>query len=341
MVPQLAHSRDCAALTTDIAWPIAGCGACPAQGPASDPQPIVAQACAPALVGKNSPKKAVKGDEKMRIPDPAPRCAERLSAPLTLCPPGCGAHAATLDEILAGPQRDPANAARDVCRRHPGEHCSNFFGVDAGLRRRRGSGPGGGWYGCRNSRALSAGANAASGPLPRVYHHVKGRLAESVEGTTALADKLSGNPLYDHVVLTELGVPGRTVIAPPGRSDFVLTFRNAHNWLAGGYAPGDVCGASTDVEASGRKCSASSSIARRPATSIDAMKKTGHMTGKSTSAFGPGDRGRLQTARQFRRSMREPKDTTDHPEGVLVAAARFAACANRCPKGRRKTPAWF
>ena len=51
-----------------------------------------------------------------------------------------------------------------------------------------------------------------------------------------MADKLAGNALYDRVVLTQLGYPGRLVMAPPGHVDVVMTFRNVHNWLAGGYA---------------------------------------------------------------------------------------------------------
>ena len=42
--------------------------------------------------------------------------------------------------------------------------------------------------------------------------------------------------VYDHVVVTELAVPERTTIAPPGSVDMVLTFRNVHNWLKGDYA---------------------------------------------------------------------------------------------------------
>ncbi|MBW2404631.1 MAG: class I SAM-dependent methyltransferase [Deltaproteobacteria bacterium] len=37
--------------------------------------------------------------------------------------------------------------------------------------------------------------------------------------------------------MTELSIPERTEMAPPGTADMVLTFRNVHNWMKGDYAP--------------------------------------------------------------------------------------------------------
>ena len=108
----------------------------------------------------------------------------------------CGVHATTLDEILAGSQRDPANAARDVYR-HP-KQTLEFFGVkpDSTVVE---VWPGGGWY------------TEILGPYLRergVYYAagfattLKDSPEYQIKGQTALADKLAGNPLYDHVVLT-------------------------------------------------------------------------------------------------------------------------------------------
>ena len=54
----------------------------------------------------------------------------------------------------------------------------------------------------------------------------------------ALGDKLAANAeLYGGVTTTELAPPaGKTMIAPEGSADMVLTFRNVHNWMSGGYA---------------------------------------------------------------------------------------------------------
>jgi predicted methyltransferase len=40
---------------------------------------------------------------------------------------------------------------------------------------------------------------------------------------------------FGKIHLTTLG-PGEDTIAPPGSADLVLTFRNVHNWMDGGYA---------------------------------------------------------------------------------------------------------
>ncbi len=47
----------------------------------------------------------------------------------------------------------------------------------------------------------------------------------------AFREKLAADPvLAAHVKVTDLG-PGAYAIAPPGSVDFVLTFRNLHNWM--------------------------------------------------------------------------------------------------------------
>ena len=51
----------------------------------------------------------------------------RLATTLICALLTCGVNAATLDESIAGSQRDPANAARDVYR-HP-KQTLEFFGV--------------------------------------------------------------------------------------------------------------------------------------------------------------------------------------------------------------------
>jgi predicted methyltransferase len=49
--------------------------------------------------------------------------------------------------------------------------------------------------------------------------------------------KLAADPnLYGAVTITELGPPDQFDIAPAGSADMVVTFRNVHNWMGGGYA---------------------------------------------------------------------------------------------------------
>ncbi len=235
------------------------------------------------------------------------------------------ASAATIDEVLAGSQRTPANVARDVYR-HPKE-VLEFFGVkpDSTVVE---VWPSSGWWSeilgpyLRDEGVYYAAGFATTLPEPPAY---------VLNAQRGLADKLASNPLFDHVVLTQLGYPGRMVMAPPGRVDIVLTFRNVHNWLGGGYAedmfkafhstlkPGGVLGI---VE-----------HRAKPGASIDMMKKTGYMTeeyviGLATQA------GFVLDGRSDVKA--NPKDTTDHPSGVWSLLPNLRVC-QPMPEGAEKT----
>jgi predicted methyltransferase len=138
-------------------------------------------------------------------------CAAR-AAPLT--PP------ATLAEVIAGPQRTPAFRARDRYR-HPLQ-VLDFFGVKSDMRVVE-IWPAGGWW----TEILAP------------YLRAHGRYYAAVQPPyrdAGFRDKLAAAPkYYDRVVVTEAGPPDHWRIAPPGSADLVLTFRNVHNWLAGGY----------------------------------------------------------------------------------------------------------
>ncbi len=224
-------------------------------------------------------------------------------------------HAAPLDDVLAGDQRAAANVARDGYR-HPKE-VLEFFGVrpDSTVVE---VWPSGGWWveilgPYLRERGVYFGAAHALTLDDVPEYQVKAR--------RALADKLAANPLFDHVVLTELGYPGRLVMAPPGHADFVLTFRNVHNWLAGGYAqqmfdafaktlkPGGVLGV---VE-----------HRAKPGTPVDVMKKTGYVT--EDYVIGLAKQAGLTLEAQSPVNA-NPKDTTDHPGGVWSLPPNLRTC---------------
>jgi predicted methyltransferase len=126
-----------------------------------------------------------------------------------------------LDKIMAGEHRSEANRARDAFR-HPKETLA-FFGVkhDSTVIE---TFPGAGWY----------------TELLAPYLRDKGRLiiaypAESVRGIKAYQEKLAAKPnLYDKVKIVRIGAPAALDIRPDGANggaDFVLTFRNVHNWI--------------------------------------------------------------------------------------------------------------
>ena len=239
----------------------------------------------------------------------------RLAMTLIFALLALGAHATTLDEALAGGHRDPANVARDIYR-HP-KQVLEFYGVkpDSTVVE---VWPGSGWYAeVLGPYLRDRGVYYAAGFATTL----KDAPEYQAKGQAALADKLAGNPLYDHVVLTQLGFPGRLVMAPPGRVDFVLTFRNVHNWLAGGYAdemfqafsrtlkPGGVLGV---VE-----------HRAKPGTSIDVMKKTGYMTEEYVIGLAKQAGLKLEGQSEINAN---PKDTTDHPEGVWSLPPNLRVC---------------
>jgi predicted methyltransferase len=150
----------------------------------------------------------------------------RVAACALLCAPLCAINAlaaetpapVTLDSVMAGEHRSETNRARDAYR-HPKETLS-FFGVkpDSVVVE---TFPGAGWY----TELLA--------PLLRERgRYVAAFPAQSVKGLKNFQDKLAAKPaLYDKVKIVPLGVPNALDIRPEGGADFVLTFRNVHNWI--------------------------------------------------------------------------------------------------------------
>ncbi len=220
-----------------------------------------------------------------------------------------------LQSILAGDHRSESNKARDA-HRHPAETLA-FFGVS------RDSTvvevwPGGGWY----TEILApyvrgTGVYFAAG-FTTTLDDVPGYFANAHK---ALANKLAGNPLYDHVVLTELYAPERSTMAPPGSADFVLTFRNVHNWHARGNAdammqafhralkPGGVLGV---VE-----------HRAKPGTSLETMSKSGYMTEQYVIDLAAKHGFTLAARSEINAN---PKDSTVHPAGVWTLPPNLRHC---------------
>lgn len=134
-----------------------------------------------------------------------------------------------LRALIGGPQRTAKNVARDLYR-HPFE-VLNFFGVspDATVVE---IDPGGAGYWTEilapylkdNGRYI-----AANGP--------KDSSSEEVQrGNAAFAAKITADKaIYAKVEVSEFD-PGHKDPADAGQADFVLTFRNIHNWMADGTA---------------------------------------------------------------------------------------------------------
>ena len=128
-----------------------------------------------------------------------------------------------LQRALAAPHRSAANVARDPYR-HPRE-VIEFFGI-------RGDSvvvevlPGSAGYYmeilapllAENGRYVAASRDASAAPQYLADH-------------AKLLARLEAQPqLYGKVAVTQFNA-GRHEIAPAGSADFVLTFRNLHNWV--------------------------------------------------------------------------------------------------------------
>jgi len=214
-------------------------------------------------------------------------CAAR-AAPLPPAP--------SLAEVIAGPQRTPAFRARDRYR-HPLEGLQ-FFGLKPDMSVVE-IWPSGGWW----TEILAP------------YLRAHGKYYAAVEPASrdaAFHDKLAAAPqYYDRVIVTEAGPPGHWRIAPAGSVDLVLTFRNVHNWLAGGYAkemfaamyralkPGGVLGVVEHRAA--------------PGTTRADWVKTGYVSEDFVIELARGAGFRLAAKSEINAN---PKDTKNYPDGV-------------------------
>ena len=131
---------------------------------------------------------------------------------------------AALQKAIESPSRTPKFVARDASRHPAGELA--FFGIrpDSTVVE---IWPGGGYW----TEILAS----YLAPAGKYYVALPSDAAMS-KGSKPFLDKLSANPaLYGKVHATELG-QGQDDIAPEGSADFVLTFRNVHNWMELGDA---------------------------------------------------------------------------------------------------------
>jgi predicted methyltransferase len=144
-----------------------------------------------------------------------------------LAPTGAAAIDPALSAAIASPERLPAAVARDPVR-HPAEELT-FFGLAANQTVVE-LWPGGGYW-----TDILAPYLAAHGH----FYAVLGPASDADEASAAAKWRARYGirpERYGSIIQTTLG-PGQFDIAPPGSADLVVTFRNLHNWMDGGYAP--------------------------------------------------------------------------------------------------------
>ncbi len=128
-----------------------------------------------------------------------------------------------LQAAVKSPAREASLTVRDAAR-HPAEELS-FFGLRPTSNVVEIS-PGGGYW------------TEILGP----YLAAHGHLTEALPGgsdpeheAAKFRAKFASQPWFGKVSLTTLA-PGQAEVAPAGSADFVLTFRNVHNWMYEGTA---------------------------------------------------------------------------------------------------------
>jgi predicted methyltransferase len=201
-----------------------------------------------------------------------------------------------LAAIIDGPQRSNANKARDRYR-HPLEVLT-FFGVKADSNVIEVvPGKAGYWVEILAPYLKDRGHYTASGDAGRDVAPLKARIGENPE-------------LYGKTTITEF-TGGDQEITRPRSADFVLTFRNIHNWMRAGTAdaafhafyqalkPGGILGVE---EHRGR-----------PDQPQDPQARSGYVRRDFAIALAEKAGFKLLGSSEVNANL---KDTKDYPEGV-------------------------
>mgnify|MGYP003393760741 FL=1 len=204
---------------------------------------------------------------------------------------------------LSDPHRTPSNVARDPYR-HPVETLA-FFGVrqDSVVVEVL---PGSAGYYMEllaprlkdKGLYIAASRDAAAAPQYLADHQ------------KLLARLKAEPPLYGKVQVTQFNAD-RHEIAPPGSADFVLTFRNLHNWVERNEVEGALRAFHKALKPGGIL----GVVDHRGRTDLpqEAQMKSGYLRQDYAIALIEKAGFRLAGASEVNAN---PKDTKDHPEGV-------------------------
>ncbi len=134
----------------------------------------------------------------------------------------------SLATAIAGPWRSEADRARDVFR-HPYETLT-FFGVKPDQVVVEIT-PGGGWYSAILAPWLAKGGGTyVVGTADPAKMSERGRA-----NFEAFKGRYADSTVFGTLQFSKFG-PQEDGACPAGTADVVLTFRNVHNWMTGGWA---------------------------------------------------------------------------------------------------------
>jgi predicted methyltransferase len=201
-----------------------------------------------------------------------------------------------LAALVDGPQRSDANKMRDRYR-HPLEVLT-FFGVKASSNVVEiVPGKAGYWTEILAPYLKERGRYTASGDGERDIAPLKARIAASPE-------------LYGKTTTSEFG-GGDQDIAPPGSADFVLTFRNIHDWMRDGTADAAFRSFYRALKAGG--VLGLEDHRGRPDQPQDPQAKSGYVRQDYAVALAEKAGFKFIGSSEVNAN---PKDTKDYPEGV-------------------------
>ncbi|MGO4550946.1 class I SAM-dependent methyltransferase [Lysobacter sp. 2RAF19] len=212
---------------------------------------------------------------------------------------------AALDTVIAGDWRTPKWVARDPYR-HPKETLSFFLlKPDQTVIEIT---PGGGWwtellapYLRDNGKYVAAVWDDGITGQPSYRYDLNKQLRAKIAGNAALYDKTE-------VRLFDAKKPD---FGPANSADVVLTFRNAHNWVEDGNAA-DYFRAFYTVLKPGGTLGFEDHRAK-PGTDLQKQIKTGYLTEELVKKYAQDAGFVLDGESEVNAN---PKDTTDHPNGV-------------------------
>ncbi|MDI9238041.1 methyltransferase [Lysobacter sp. LF1] len=211
---------------------------------------------------------------------------------------------ARLETALASSTRDPKNVVRDQYR-HPRETLA-FFGVKPTQTLIEIT-PGGGWY----SEILAPYLKDGGQYVAAVYDDaIPNQPAYRYRQNTALRERFANAAVYGSPEVRGFD-PKAPSFGPAGSADVVLTFRNAHNWVDEGTADAYFKGF-FDVLKSGGTLGVVDHRAK-PGTDLEKMKTSGYLTEALVIELAQKAGFKLQDKSEINAN---PKDTTDHPNGV-------------------------
>ena len=223
---------------------------------------------------------------------------------------------ALIEQAQQGDHRSDKNRARDGAR-HPLETLQ-FFGWQPEMTVVEIS-PGTGWYTellapLTRPKGVYYGAGFAltADDLPSY-----GKMVQMM-----YVGKIEARPdVYDHAVVTELSVPQRTTIAPPGSADMVLTFRNLHNWVKADEAAEMAAVFFRTLKAGGVLGVVDHRA--KPGTPVEQMISSGYVTEQHAIEVLTGAGFEFEASSGINNNS---LDSTDHPNGVWSLPPSLRGC---------------